>query len=99
MTRQLDLTKSSASPEGLMPQGREAGAIRRRSASSRKLARLRRGLNRWIAAAIAYRKRQARLSALYRLEGRGLNQARVYRGPIDGAIEKAAYFRRQRRLG
>ena len=63
------------------------------------LARLRRGLNHWIAAAIAYRERQARLSALYRLEGRGLDKARVYRGPIDDAVEKAAHYRRQRRLG
>lgn len=62
-------------------------------------AHLRRRLNRWIAAAIAYRERQVRLSALYRLEGRGLNKARIYRGPIDDAVEKAAYFRKQRRLG
>lgn len=39
MTRLFDLTNSNPSPEGLMPQGRVAGAIRLRIASSGKHAR------------------------------------------------------------
>jgi hypothetical protein len=61
-------------------------------------AHTRRTLNHWVAAAIAYREREARLCALYRLERRNLDKTRIYRGPIDEAIEKTAQFRRQRRL-
>ena len=63
------------------------------------MARLRRGLNRWVAAAIACRERHARLSALYQFEGRGLDKARAYRGPLDEAVERAALFRKRRRFG
>lgn len=59
-------------------------------------ARLRRLLNRWVAAAIAYRERQARLCMLHRLERRNLDQARVYRGPLDGTVERALRRRRRR---
>lgn len=61
-------------------------------------AQTRRTLNHWVAAAIAYREREARLCALYRLEWSNLDKQRIYRGPIDEAIEKTARFRRQRRL-
>jgi len=61
-------------------------------------AHTRRALNHWVAAVIAYREREARLCALYRLEWSNLDKTRIYRGPIDEAIEKTAQFRRQRRL-
>ena len=63
------------------------------------MARLRRGLNRRVAAAIAYRERKTRMSALYQFEGRGLDKARAYRGPLDEAFEKATQFRKRRRFG
>lgn len=62
-------------------------------------ARLRRGLNRWIAALVAYHERQARLSELNRLEAGELDKTRLYRGPIDDAVEKTANFRKRRRPG
>ncbi|MET0677271.1 MAG: hypothetical protein ABW175_15850 [Bradyrhizobium sp.] len=60
-------------------------------------ANTRRFLNHAVAAAIAYREREARLCALYRLEHTNLDNTRIYRSPIDQAVEKAAQFRRQRR--
>ncbi|WOH68429.1 hypothetical protein [Bradyrhizobium sp. BWA-3-5] len=83
MTRLLDLTNSNASPEGLMPQGPTSG-------------RLWRLFEHWAAATTAYREQQTRLCASRRLEGRRLNQARIYRGPLDRVVEKAAELRRRR---
>jgi hypothetical protein len=62
------------------------------------LARLRRVLNGWVAAAIARRERQAALFALGQLDDRGLDNTRLYRGPIDEAFERAARLRKRRRL-
>ena len=62
------------------------------------VARLRRLLNRWAAAAIAYRERQAELFASDRLGDRELDCTRIYRSPIDEAVEKAARLRKKRRL-
>lgn len=72
-----------------------APTMRRRSALVLG-ARLKRFLNGWVAAAIAYRERQATLLALSRLDDRKLDETRVYRGPIDDALEKAARLRRWR---
>ncbi|MCK1512174.1 hypothetical protein IVB22_06240 [Bradyrhizobium sp. 190] len=61
-------------------------------------ARLRRLLDGWIAAASAYRERQAAWLALHRAGNRGLHNKRIYRGPIDDALERAARLRKRRRL-
>ena len=82
MTRLLDLTNCSASPEGVMPQ-------------VHAVARLRRLFRHWAAATTAYREQQARLCARHRLKGHGLNQARIYRGPLDRAVEKATELRKR----
>ena len=52
----------------------------------------------WMAAAIAYRDRQAALLASHQAGDRKLNNKRLYRGPIDDALEKATRLRRRRRL-
>jgi hypothetical protein len=62
------------------------------------VARLRRFLNAWVAAAIAHRERQAALFALGQLDDRKLDNTRIYRGPIDAAFEKAAQLRKRRRF-
>ena len=61
-------------------------------------ARLKRLLNGWMAAAIAYRERQAALLVLHRAVARKLSNKRLYRGPIDDALERAARLRKRRRL-
>ena len=71
--------------------------IRRRSTIV-LVARLRRLLNGWVAAAIAYRERQAALFASHRLRDHELDSTRIYRSPIDEAVEKAARLRKRRRL-
>ena len=60
--------------------------------------RLKRFLNGWMAAAIAYRERQAALLASHQAGDRKLNSKRLYRGPIDDALERAARLRKRRRL-
>jgi hypothetical protein len=60
-------------------------------------ARLRRFFNHWAAATTAYREQQIALCALHRLEGYELDQTRIYRGPLDKAVEKAAEIRKRRR--
>jgi hypothetical protein len=50
-----------------------------------------------MAAANAYRERQAALLASHRAGGQTLNNKRIYRGPIDDALEKAARLRQRRR--
>jgi hypothetical protein len=57
-------------------------------------ARLRLLFIRWKAAAIAYRERQTALLALHRAGDRDLNSKRIYRGPIDDALERAAWLRK-----
>jgi len=59
------------------------------------VAQLRRLLNGWVAAAIACRERQAAQFALRQLDE---HELRIYRGPIDAALEKAARRRKLRRL-
>jgi hypothetical protein len=51
-----------------------------------------------MAAAIAYREQQAALLALHRAGDRNLNNKRLYRGPIDDALERVARLRKRRRL-
>ena len=61
------------------------------------MVRVRRFFKHWAAVTTAYHERQIALCALHRLEG--LDQARIYRSPIDSAVEKATeiYKRRQPR--
>ena len=56
--------------------------------------RLRRFLNGRVAAAIAHHERQAALFAEQKLDPRQLDSTRIYRGPIDQVLAKAAQFRR-----
>jgi hypothetical protein len=51
-----------------------------------------------MAAAIAYRERQAAWLASHRAGDRNLNNKRIYRGPIDDALERAARLRKRRRV-
>jgi hypothetical protein len=60
--------------------------------------RVKRLLNGWMAAAIAYRERQAAWLALHQAGDRDLHNKRIYRGPIDDALERAARLRKRRRL-
>jgi hypothetical protein len=96
-------TKADVSPEGLLPH--ESAMQPRTKVRTSPVAnpsvpptRLKRLLNGWMAAAIAYRERQAILLASHRAGGRKLNKKRLYRGPIDDALERAARLRRRRRL-
>ncbi|XIA66347.1 hypothetical protein ACFIOY_10220 [Bradyrhizobium sp. TZ2] len=61
------------------------------------VARLRRLLNGWAAAAIAYRERQD-AQFVRQCDDRELDSTRIYRSPIDEAVEKAARLRKRRRL-
>jgi hypothetical protein len=98
----LNPTKADFSPEGVLPH---KGTLHprkkvRTSAVVRPLApptRLKRLIHGWMAAANAYRERQSALLAHHRACGRKLNNKRVYRGPIDDALEKAARLRQRRR--
>ena len=98
----LNPTQTDVSPEGLLPH---EGAIRPRArihpnpkASPRApTAQFKRLFNGWMAAAIAYRERQAAWLALHQAQGRCLNGKRIYRGPIDDALERAMRLRTRRR--
>jgi hypothetical protein len=57
---------------------------------------MRRFFKHWAAVTTAYQERQIALCALHRLEG--LDQARIYRSPIDNAVEKATEIYRRRQL-
>jgi hypothetical protein len=99
----LNPTKADFSPEGLLPH--EAAMQPRARIRTSLLAsppvlpaRLKRLLDGWMAAAIAYRERQAALLALHRAGDRNLNNKRLYRGPIDDALERVARLRKRRRL-
>ena len=99
----LNPTKADFSPEGLLPHESAMHPRARIHASPAAsplvpTARLRRLLNGWIAAASAYRERQAAWLALHRAGDRNLNNKRIYRGPIDDALERAARLRKRRRL-
>jgi hypothetical protein len=99
----LNPTKADFSPEGLLPHEaamQPSARVRTSPLASSPVpqARLTRLLNGWIAAAIAYRERQAALLASHHARGRDLNSKRIYRGPIDDAVERAARLRKRRRL-
>ena len=99
----LNPTKADFSPEGLLPHeaAMQPHARIRTSPVASPLvppARLKRLLNDWMAAAIAYRERQAAWLALHQAGNRGLHNKRIYRGPLDDALERAARLRKRRRL-
>ena len=58
------------------------------------LARLRRFLNDRVAAAIAHHEREAASWAQRELDHRQMDSARIYRGPIDQVMAKAARLKR-----
>jgi hypothetical protein len=98
----LNPTNPNVSPEGLLPH---KGGIRPAWIDASPVAsplilpaRLKRLLNGWIAAAIAYRERQAALLASRQAGDRDLHKKCIYRGPIDDAFERAARLRKRRRL-
>ncbi|MDP1583603.1 MAG: hypothetical protein Q8M18_09265 [Bradyrhizobium sp.] len=62
------------------------------------LARLRRALNGWVAATIAHRERQASSFAVRQLDGGGLDNTRLYRGPIDDVVDRISKLRKRRGL-
>jgi uncharacterized protein YjiS (DUF1127 family) len=72
-----------------------APGIRRGAAVA--LARLGRLVNRWIAAFIAHRERQANLVALRRLSDRDLNDIGICRCEICEALEERARARQRMR--
>ena len=99
----LNPTKADFSPEGVLPHeaAMQPRARIRTSPIASPLvptARLRRLLNGWIAAASAYREQQVAWLALHRAGDRNLKNKRIYRGPIDDALERAARLRKRRRL-
>lgn len=63
-----------------------------------QIMRLRRVLDGWVAAAIAYRESQVAFLAERQLRSRDLTDTHLYRGPIDHAVEKATRLREQQRL-
>ena len=101
MTRLLDFTNCIASPEGLTPQGCAANGFRLAAPALPRttlhtVVRLRRFFRHWAAATTAYHERQIALCELHRPEG--LDHARIYRGPIDHAVEKATKVYRRSQL-
>jgi len=93
----LNPTKSDFSPEGALPhESAMHPRARARAGAPTRPARLKRILNGWMAAAHAYRERQAALLASHRASGAKLNNKRIYRGPIDDALERAAGLRQHR---
>ena len=95
----LNPATADFSPEGVLPHGRVRPRTRLRTSAAVALippTRLERFLRGWVAAANAYCDRQAEL--LHRVGDRKLNETRIYRGPIDDALERAARLRQRRRL-
>jgi hypothetical protein len=98
----LNPTKADVSPEGVLPHEAAMQArarIRTSPAAGQPVppARLKRFLDGWMAAALAYRERQAAWLASHRAD-RDRNSQRIYRGPLDDAFERAARRRKRRRL-
>ena len=97
----LNPTKAEVSPEGLLPQ---EDAIRSRaqihaSPAAGPLAltaHLRRLLDGWKAATVAYRERQTAMLALHGAGDCDWSNKRIYRGPIDDAFERATWLRKRR---
>jgi uncharacterized protein YjiS (DUF1127 family) len=73
------------------PYAATAPGVRRSVANL--LARLGRLINRWIAAMIAHRERQAALYALHRLSDRELKDMGICRGDIGDALVEGAAAR------
>jgi hypothetical protein len=99
----LNPTKADFSPEGLLPHeaAMQPHARIRPSPVASPLAppaRLKRLLNGWMAAAIAYHERQTAWLALHQAGDRDLNNKRIYRGPLDDIFERAARLSKRRRL-
>jgi len=99
----LNPTKADFSPEGLLPHeaAMQARAGIRTNAAAGQLAqpsRLKRLINSWMAAALAYRERQAAWLAAHQAGDRDFDNERIYRGPLDDAFERAVHRRKQRRL-
>jgi hypothetical protein len=91
-------TKADFSPEGALPhESAMHPRARTRGGAAASPTRLKRMIHRWMAAANAYRERQAALLASHRASGAKLNNMRIYRGPIDDALERAARLRQRRR--
>lgn len=96
----LNSTKAGFPPDGVVPHESALQPRKRIRAGASLLARptrLKRLFNGWMAAAIAYRKRQAAWLAQHQTADRKLNNQRIYRGPIDDALERAARLRQRRR--
>lgn len=95
----LNPTKVGFSPEGVLPhESAKPPCTRTRTGAASPLVRpmrLKRILRGWMAAANAYRERQAVLLTSHRAGD--LNSKRIYRGPIDDALERAARLRQRRR--
>lgn len=95
----LNPTKANVLPEGVLPhEGAKHPCARTRTGAASPLVRptrLKRILRGWMAAANAYRERQALLLASHRAGD--LNSKRIYRGPIDDALERAARLRQRQR--
>ena len=94
----LNPTKAGFPPEGVLPHDSAMHPRARSRSGAARPARLKRIFNRWMAAASAYRERQAALLASHRASGQQLNNKSIYRGPIDDALERAAQLRKRRRL-
>jgi hypothetical protein len=98
----LNPTKADVLPEGLLPHEAAMQPHARVCTSPVAgapvpLARLARLLDGWMAAASAYRERQAAWLALHQTGDRHLSSKRIYRGPIDDALERAARLLKRRR--
>ncbi len=99
----LDAAAAEVSPEGVFPhesatQPRpriRAGTVAGPLAPPTRLKRI---VNGWMAAANAYRERQAAWLAQQRAGDRHMDSRRIYRGPIDDALERAMRLRQRRRL-
>jgi hypothetical protein len=99
----LNPTKANFTPEGLLPHEAAIQArtrIRTNPAAGQfaQPSRLKRLINSWMAAALAYRERQAAWLAAHQAGDRDFNNERIYRGPLDDAFERAVHRRKQRRL-
>ena len=99
----LNPTKTNFTPEGLLPHEAAIHAragIRTNPADGQPAqpSRLKRLINSWMAAALAYRERQAAWLAAHQAGDRDFNNERIYRGPLDDAFERAVHRRKQQRL-
>lgn len=74
-----------------------ATTLTMRRSARLQIMRLRRLLDGWVAAAIAYRESQVAFLVERQLQARDLTDTHLYRGPIDHAVEKATRLRQQRR--